>query len=142
MTRRNFLAGVNICQTFGLAATDLRYKWEALCFGTSQSINILTMDSVAALKAKVQRDKVAEQTKANKTSARAPMPSGLSMSRGKIGPAKFALGKPGLSGTLRVGAPPVKPTLDGGDVKKTGIAGPSKVEFKGPLNSKNKRSCE
>ena len=131
-----------MCQSFGLTAIDLRYKWEALCFGTSQSINILTMDSVVALKAKVQRDKVAEQTKANKTSARAPMPSGLSMGRGKMGPAKFAPGKPGLGGTLRVGTPPVKSTLEGGDVKSTGIAGPSKVTFKGPQNSKNKRPCE
>lgn len=134
-----------MCQTFGVTATDLRYKWEALCFGTSQSINILTMDSIAALKAKLQRDKAAEQAKANKTSARAPMPSGLSMGRGRMGPAKFGPGRPGLGGTLRVGTPPVKSTIDGGDVKRTGIAGPSKVVFKGPKNdetSKSKRSCE
>jgi DNA polymerase alpha subunit B len=144
LTRR---LGVNMCQMFGLSATDLQYKWEALSFSSTYSIKIFTMDSCAALKAKCQRDKAAEQAKLNKAPGRAPMPRNMDMAKGRVGgPAKF--GSANLDGTLNVGLPPVKSsagTPGFGDEKRNGIAGPSNVTFKGPATdeiSRKKRACE
>lgn len=131
-----------MCQMFSLSATDLQYKWEALSFSSTRSINVFTMDSCAALKARIQRDKAAEQAKHNKPPGRAPMPGNMSMMRGRMGaPPKFGPVK--LDGALKVGLPPVR--LAAGDEKRNGVAGPSKVAFKGPENdgmSRKKRACE
>ena len=141
------LIGVNMCQMFGLSATDLQYKWEALSFSSTYSIKIFTMDSCAALKAKCQRDKAAEQAKLSKAPGRAPMPRNMDMAKGRVGGrAKF--GSANLDGALNVGLPPVR-SLAGapgfGDEKRNGIAGPSNVTFKGPETdeiSRKKRACE
>ncbi len=140
-------SGIYMCQMFGLSAKDLQYKWEALSFNSTHSISIFTMDSCAALKAKCQRDKTAEQAKSNKGSGRAPMPRNMDMARGLVGgPVKF--GSAHLDGALNVGLPPLK-SLAGatgfGDEKRNGIAGPSKVTFKGLENdevSRKRRACE
>jgi DNA polymerase alpha subunit B len=119
-----------MCQMFSLSATDLQYKWEALSFSSTRSINVFTMDSCAALKAKIQRDKAAEQAKHNKPPGRAPMPGNMSMMRGRMGgPPKF--GPANLDGALKVGLPPVRSAA--GDERRS-VAGPSKVAFKGPEN--------
>ena len=132
-----------MCQMFSLSPTDLQYKWEALSFSNTRSISIFTMDSCAALKAKCQRDKVAEQAKSNKLSGRAPMPGNMDITKGRIGPAKF--GAPKLDGPLSVGLPPVKSFAGTPGLGDEKIAGPSKVTFKGPDNnemSRKKRACE
>jgi DNA polymerase alpha subunit B len=136
-----------MCQMFGLSATALQYKWEALSFSSTRSISIFTVDSCAALKAKCQRDKAAELAKANKGPGRAPMPGNMDIARGRMGgSAKFGSAK--LDGTLKVGLPPVKSSTSSpglGDEKRHGIAGPSKVSFKGLKNdevSRKKRACE
>src|ERR1700732_3603283 len=135
-----------MCQMFGLSATDLQYKWEALSFSSTRSISIFTMESCAALKAKCQRDRAAEQAKSNKAPGRAPMPGNIDMARGRmVGPVKF--GSARFDGTLKVGLPPVKSFAGmpgSSDAKRGGIAGPSKVSFKGPHNdevSRKRRAC-
>jgi DNA polymerase alpha subunit B len=132
---------------FGLSATDLQYKWEALSFSNTRSISIFTVESCASLKAKCQRDKAAELGKSNKVPGRAPMPGNMDMARGRMGgPVKFGSAK--LDGTLKVGLPPAKSwvgTAGIGDEKRSGIAGPSQVTFKGPKNdevSRKKRACK
>ena len=54
----NTLTGATLCQTFNLTAEDLQYKWEAMNYrstATHSEISPLTKDSIAALKAKIQR---------------------------------------------------------------------------------------
>ena len=135
-----------MCQMFGLSATDLQYKWEALSFSSTRAINIFTVESCAALKAKCQRDKTAEQAKSSKAPGRAPMPGNMDMARDRMGgPTKF--GSANLDGALKVGLPPVKSSTSTpafADENRSGIAGPSKVTFKGPKNdnvSRKKRAC-
>lgn len=134
-----------MCQMFGLTASDLLYKWEALSYSNTRSISIFTMDSCAALKAKLQRDKTTEQAKSNKPTGRAQIQGNMSILKGRVGlPAKFRPGD--LDGALRVGKPPIKSGAGAfGDEKRNGIAGPSRVTFKGPKNdeeSRKKRACE
>jgi DNA polymerase alpha subunit B len=132
---------------FSLSAEDLQYKWEALSFSSTRSISIFTLDSCAALKAKCQRDKTAEQATLNKTSGRAPMPKNMDMARGHVGgPVMFGVAK--LDGALNVGPPPVKSfggTAGFRHEAKNNLTGPSKVIFKGPENDdilRKKRVCE
>lgn len=133
-----------MCQMFGLSVTDLKYKWEALSYNSTQSINIFTMDSCASLKARILRDKAAEQAKHNKPPpGRAPMPGNMSVMRGHMGgPPKF--GPTRLDGALKVGLPPIR-SAAGVDEKRNGVVGPTRVAFKGPENdeiSRKKRACK
>ncbi|KAG6830016.1 hypothetical protein H0H92_002544 [Tricholoma furcatifolium] len=56
----------SICQIYNLSAENLLYKWEALNFrpsSTRSEISDLTMDSIVALKAQIQRDIAKENAK-------------------------------------------------------------------------------
>jgi DNA polymerase alpha subunit B len=118
---------------FNMTPENLFYKWEALSFNSTRSINVFTMDSAASLKASIQREIAAENNRKQQTRAKlfGKVTRGRVLARGFGAPKAAAA-----------------PTGAGISVKgeKDGIvAGPSRVTFKGPRTdapARQDRSCE
>lgn len=130
-----------MCQIFNLSPENLLWKWEALSYSSTRSFATFTMDSAYSLKAQIQRDMAAENSKKQKVQSN----MNGSMSRGRI------------PGSMKPGGATIHPTstmmtasksrLVFGGVKQemSDIAGPSRVAFKGHNNdetSREKRVCE
>lgn len=133
---------------FNISADDLRWKWEAISFNTTKSIKFFDMDACSTIKEQLQREKAIELARLTKAaiSSRSQMSkSGPSRGGRPGGFVKLGAGKKALDGTLRVGLASSRLTSGFGADDKRGVAGPSKVTFKGPKNdeiSKKQRACE
>jgi DNA polymerase alpha subunit B len=132
---------------YNLTAEDLKYKWEALIFGKAKSILRFTRESVADLKAEIQREIQAKNASSVSRSAGA-----TTFARGKLaGSAKFAgVNSAGLTGALKTAAQPPK-ALSGGttgvSVKleqnfDSPIPSSSRITFVGPEGGRETRACE
>ncbi|KAJ6508996.1 DNA polymerase alpha/epsilon subunit B-domain-containing protein [Mycena sanguinolenta] len=122
---------VSVCTNYSLTAEDLRYKWEAHNFrstATRSEISPYTLESLATLKAQIQRERVAKsgvQKAAPRNSLIASLNRGTFRNRN---PAKAA------QSSVQV---KLEPAEDGYAME--GIAGPSVVAFKGPSNTASAR---
>jgi DNA polymerase alpha subunit B len=65
-------SGVNICQMFNMSPETLYYKWEAHSFNNTRSIHVLTTETIVSLKASIQRELTAENSKKQKARANLP----------------------------------------------------------------------
>ncbi|KZP31431.1 DNA polymerase alpha, subunit B [Athelia psychrophila] len=122
---------------FNISADDLRWKWEAISFNTTKSIKFFDMDACSTIKEQLQREKAIELARLTKAaiSSRSQMSkSGPSRGGRPGGFVKMGAGKKALDGTLRVGLASSRLTSGFGADDKRGVAGPSKVTFKGPKN--------
>ena len=130
--------GINICKMFDLTPEDLSYKWEALSYNSTHTLNVFTMESAAALKAKIHQDLAKENAKKQK--GRARLAGGVIRSRAPVMKASHPRAMASSSSTSTTGGT-VKE-----EVKMEGIiAGPSSVDFKRPIvdpTSKTNRACK
>ncbi|KAJ7288488.1 DNA polymerase alpha/epsilon subunit B-domain-containing protein [Mycena rebaudengoi] len=123
---------VAVCQNYDMTPEDLQYKWEAFNFkpsATRSEISPYTLDSIRALKLKLQHEKASKsvQREQPRTSFLANISRGAFRNRNPVPKAAPALVK-------------VEAT---DDFAMVGIAGPSKVYFKGPKDdaiSRKKRA--
>ncbi|KAG0696384.1 DNA polymerase alpha subunit B [Suillus ampliporus] len=136
---------VSICQMYNLTAEALKYKWEALSYGTTNSILRFTHESAADVKVQIQREIQAKNASSASKSAAA-----TSFARGKLAnSAKFAgINANGLTGTLKAAAQPPK-ALFGGMARvpvkleqdfDDPIASSSRVTFTGPKEGRQNRA--
>ncbi|KAJ7600761.1 DNA polymerase alpha/epsilon subunit B-domain-containing protein [Mycena floridula] len=118
----------SICQIYSISPEDLKYKWEALTFSSitsrSEKLPPFTMESIAALKAVLQRD--LQKNSAVKKGPR-KMPFATAINRTRI-PQNF--GRNSLGGAVQVKVEPGS---------EASVAGPSKVSFSGPKNDASSR---
>lgn len=133
-------AGVQLCKDFNFSAERLFYKWEEMTFNYSNTLSVVrvfNMDSVAALREKIQRD--------------------VSQVKGKNQPSKPNLsGRQSLDLFKMVRGPKAEPieqklfpsagyTSSSGGMRRAAGAGPSKVKFSCAeleKGSSKQRKCE
>ncbi|KAL4080954.1 DNA polymerase alpha/epsilon subunit B-domain-containing protein [Scleroderma citrinum] len=117
---------ISMCRTFNLSAQDLSYKWQAICYNSTQSVQIFTLKSVPDLRAKLQ----SERTKANaiRQEAMARNLASLGKGRGKSEGLLNPIIAKNFDERLSVG--PLKSQVV--KVELGDVAGPSRVRFQGP----------
>ncbi|KAJ7695995.1 DNA polymerase alpha/epsilon subunit B-domain-containing protein [Mycena rosella] len=117
---------VSVCQNYSLSPEELQYKWEAHNFrpsATRSEISPYTLDSLATLKAQIQRERATKSAL-----PREPPRTSLVAS---INRSAFRNRNPGPKASLPAHVK-LEPTADGFGM--AGVAGPSTVAFQGPSN--------
>ncbi|KAJ7505482.1 DNA polymerase alpha/epsilon subunit B-domain-containing protein [Mycena galericulata] len=122
---------VSLCQNYALTPEDLQYKWEAHNFrpsATRSEISAYTTESLATLKAQIQRERA--------TASAITKPQPRTSLVASINRSAFRNRNPGKTAAAPVRVK-LEPTADGFPME--GIAGPSTVSFQGPSTSASAR---
>ncbi|KAH9942919.1 DNA polymerase alpha, subunit B [Amylocystis lapponica] len=127
---------VTVCQMFNIGGDDFFWKWESIVFATVGQ-KVFNADSVKAVKALIQSGLVKQQAKRQQGKVQL----GGVLSKNLFGGLKVPNGRFGIDVVKRA---PAVPRQDGfgvtsGEVKMP-VAGPSRVAFVGPHQSRSSRA--
>lgn len=129
-----------MCKQYQLSADDLHVKWEAMTWGTMSS-TVLTADTVAALRQRIQTDQAKERAKEKqkKVVGKAALDGLLSRNLGGLGRVfgrpEQTFGAPKAAGVIAGPSRDVKPRLVGS--KKVHLSVPELEN-----GSARQRKCE